>query len=171
MDDGAEPEENGYLYITLAWAHSWSKETRERILIERGKSTPNQLLYLPYLVAHNDWRNVSRWIHNVPLDGGYVNQFGELVIEDSSSAASVVFGLYDTLKGVFVHSTRFMKDIMTTEFAKRGVFLLDIEHLSSTSISPRSNKRLVEKHDFSNLMRLLCKCGMLFSASTRKKYA
>ena len=136
VDDGAEPEENGYLYITLAWAHSWSKETRERILIERGKSTPNQLLYLPYLVAHNDWRNVSRWIHNVPLDGGYVNQFGEFVIEDNSSAASVVFGLYDTLKGVFVHSTRFMKEIMTTEFAKRGVFLLDIEHLSSTSISP-----------------------------------
>ena len=24
VDDGAEPEENGYLYITLAWAHSWS---------------------------------------------------------------------------------------------------------------------------------------------------
>ena len=49
----------------------------------------------------------------MPLDGGYVNQFGEFVIEDNSSAASVVFGLYDTLKGVFVHSTRFMKDIMT----------------------------------------------------------
>ena len=66
----------------------------------KGKSTPNQLLYLPYLVAHNDWRNVSRWIHNVPLDGRYVNQFGEFVIEDNSSAASVVFGLYDTLRCV-----------------------------------------------------------------------
>ena len=97
------------------------------------------------------------------------NQFGELVIEDSSSAAPVVFGLYDTLKGVFVHSTRFMKDIMTTEFAKRGCLPSTLSTFHHFNIS-RSNKRLIEKHDFSNLMRLLCKCGMLFSVM-RKKYA
>ena len=166
IDDGADPEEDGYLYITLAWAHSWNQETRERILIERGRPLPSksQFSHLPYIVAHNDWRNVVRWIHTIPLSGGYINEFGKLLIKDNSEAEPVFIALYDTLKNVFVHSTRFMKDIMTTEFAKRGIFLLNINQLSSQPMSPNNkNMRLNKLQDFVDLMRLLCKCGMLFA--------
>ena len=135
IDNGAYPEEEGYLYIALAWAHSWDMQTRERILIERGYCLKQRsvLAYLPYAVAHNDWRGVVRWIHEMPLQGGSVNSLGEFCVESPSNATPFLTHLVSFVSSVLPRATGFMKELITVEFAKRGIFVSGVLHRGSAA--------------------------------------
>ena len=84
--NGMPATERGYLHTALAWVHAWDNETRERVLIERAymleKRSP--LATLPYMVAHNDWRGIVRWINSLRLGKSNVDPYGRLCLHSSA---------------------------------------------------------------------------------------
>ena len=158
--------ERGYLHVALAWVHAWDIETRERVLIERAhqleKKSP--LATLPYMVAHNDWRGIVRWIDSLHLGMSKVDAFGQLCLHETAcwarcdnhtqslEAANQQRSLYHRessshssdqytsnaklpplvrkfselickVKDVMRFSSAFVRELVTNELAKRGVFL------------------------------------------------
>ena len=84
--------ERGYMHVALAWVHEWDVTTRERIMIEKHHRLEDRSTHakLPYMIAHNDWRGVVRWVHALEcLHTSAVNRHGALEARGSSTAEMV----------------------------------------------------------------------------------
>ena len=182
--------ERGYMHLALAWVRAWDDETRERVLIERAHKLEKRsvLASLPYMISHNDWRGIVRWIDSMYLGKSTVDPYGCLTLHssahwtscrdqhkrrksksycnsESSCSRSSFSKLISKLKEGMRFSSIFIRELVTNELAKRGVFLENDIGFMTPKESDGTSKQvsLVDDQNYwKSLLRRLSRSNLLF---------
>lgn len=145
----------GYLHVTLSWMRRWSWDTRARILMEKAHYQPRlveslpwlqpppevenkdqawRLVWLDFLVAHQDWRGLASWVRSTSLRlSDRADDHGRHSVD-----------LRHLEERGLPYCTSYAKEILLQELGKRGIFCVG------------------DVSSFQALLRRLAQCGRLF---------